>query len=140
MKPKKFKIPKLSSNNHEDMADEMELLGFPLLSPFNYISETKQGKITVADMKRYVGKTVKILGYYVFHKTTKTSNGQYMYFGTFVDEVGDFIDSVHFSQAVKLYPFTGIGVYLLEGLIMEEFNYLSIEVKFMKRIPYDGFL
>ena len=140
VKPKKFKIPKLSSNNHEDMADEMELLGFPLLSPFNYISETKQGKITVADMKRYVGKTIKMLGYYVFHKTTKTSNGQYMYFGTFVDEVGDFIDSVHFSQAVKLYPFTGIGVYLLEGVIVEEFNYLSIEVKFMKRIPYDGFL
>ena len=83
---------------------------------------------------------VKMLGYYVFHKTTKTSNGEYMCFGTFTDEEGDFIDSVHFSQVLKLHPFIGLGVYLLEGVVAEEFNYLSLNVRFMKRIPYDGFL
>lgn len=140
VKPTKFNIPKFLPNGREDMSDEIELLGFPLLSPFNYISETREGKVTVNDMRKHIGKMVKMLGYYVFHKTTKTSNGEYMCFGTFTDEEGAFIDSIHFSQVLKLHPFKGLGVYLLEGVVAEEFNYLSLNVRFMKRIPYDGFL
>ena len=140
VKPRKFNIPKFLPSGREDMSDEIELLGFPLLSPFNYISETREGKVTVNDMRKHIGKMVKMLGYYVFHKTTKTSNGEYMCFGTFTDEEGAFIDSIHFSQVLKLHPFKGLGVYLLEGVVAEEFNYLSLNVRFMKRIPYDGFL
>ena len=58
-----------------------------------------------------------------------------MSFGTFIGLDGKWIDSVHFPQATKAYPFTGPGVYLLEGVVQDDYGFISLQVSYMKRIP-----
>jgi DNA polymerase-3 subunit alpha len=57
-----------------------------------------------------------------------------MYFGTFLDRNGDYIDTVHFPPVARKYPFRGRGVYQLIGKVMEEFDCISIEVNSMKKL------
>ena len=50
------------------------------------------------------------MGYYIHAKHTKTSGGESMFFGTFLDEEGDWLDTVHFPDVAKKYRFRGGGV------------------------------
>lgn len=59
---------------------------------------------------------------------------QRMYFGTFIDLVGHWIDTVHFPPSAKKHPFRGRGCYLLKGKVTEEFDHLSLEVSEMRRL------
>jgi DNA polymerase-3 subunit alpha len=59
-----------------------------------------------------------------------------MYFGTFLDRAGQFLDTVHFPPVAKRYPFRGQGIYTLKGKVAEEFGFYSIEVEEMERLPY----
>jgi DNA polymerase-3 subunit alpha len=51
-----------------------------------------------------------------------------MFFGTFIDQHGDIIDTVHFPETVRKYPFRGKGIYQLCGIVSEEFEYFTIEI------------
>ena len=42
-----------------------------------------------------------------------------MYFGTFLDRDGDFIDTVHFPPVAAKYPFRGKGIYKITGKVMK---------------------
>jgi DNA polymerase-3 subunit alpha len=136
LRPKQFEIPKLQYHNHEDAHDEIELLGFPLCSPFKFLQKQPEKSVLASEMTDFKGKVVTMVGYFVFRKTTKTTKGDLMYFGTFVDEQGDFIDSVHFPQAAKKYPFRGLGIYVLKGTVTEEFDFYSLQVDSMEHLPY----
>ena len=57
-----------------------------------------------------------------------------MYFGTFLDRDGDFIDTVHFPPAAIKYPFRGKGIYAIIGKVLEEFDCINIEVSSMHRL------
>ena len=57
-----------------------------------------------------------------------------MYFGTFLDRDGYFIDTVHFPPIAEKYRFRGKGIYSISGKIIEEFDCLSIEVSKMERL------
>jgi DNA polymerase-3 subunit alpha len=57
-----------------------------------------------------------------------------MYFGTFLDKTGDYIDTVHFPPVAKKYPFRGKGVYQLTGKVTEEFDCVIIEISSMKKL------
>jgi DNA polymerase-3 subunit alpha len=59
-----------------------------------------------------------------------------MNFGSFIDERGEFFDSVHFPLSLGSYPFRGSGTYLILGKIVEEFGFPSIEVQKLARLPY----
>jgi DNA polymerase-3 subunit alpha len=43
---------------------------------------------------------------------------------------------VHFPDTVKKYPFTGYGVYLILGKVVQEFGFPSIEVEKIARLPF----
>ena len=86
------------------------------------------------DLPELAGKNVVTYGYYVTAKNTSTHKGDRMHFGTFLDQKGDFIDTVHFPPVAKKYPFRGRGVYRLCGKVMEEFDSISIEVNHMKKL------
>ena len=77
---------------------------------------------------------VTVYGYYVTAKRTGTSKGELMYFGTFVDTNGDHIDTVHFPQSAKKYPFKGRGVYELTGKVTAEFDCVNIEIEKMEKL------
>ena len=87
------------------------------------------------DLKKYIRKNVSIVGYLITVKPTRTSKGEQMYFGTFIDKDGYWIDTVHFPPSAKQYPFMGPGCYLLKGKVVEEYDFISMEVASMKRLP-----
>ena len=69
-------------------------------------------------------------------KRSKTSKGTLMNFGTFIDYNGDTLDTVHFPEAVRKYPFVGKGIYRMKGRVTEEFGYYSLEVGQMEKLPF----
>ena len=131
-----YQLPALENGPLEDAFDALELLGFPLCDPFLLISEevcipTLQAR----ELATYLEKSIRIAGYLVAIKHTKTSQGKPMYFGTFLDQEGAFIDTVHFPPVATKYPFHGKGIYLIEGIVCSEFDCVSIEVTKMQRLP-----
>lgn len=129
-----YKTPKLSSTDLENAFDEMELLGFPLCNPFHLLQTPSLNSMRAIDLSNCEHKTVTIEGYLVTTKNTSTSNGKRMYFGTFLDYDGDFIDTVHFPPIAAKYPFRGSGIYTITGKVMLEFDCVTIEVSSMERL------
>jgi len=131
-----FQLPKLEHHQLEDAYDEIELLDFPVsLSYFDLLETPFRGEVKAGNMIDFSGKTVRMMGLLVTLKYVWTSKSEIMHFGTFLDEEGEFFDSVNFPPSLKQYPFTGRGVYLILGKITEEFGHPSIEVKKMVRMP-----
>ena len=87
------------------------------------------------DLMQNVGKKIRIMGSYVTYKGVRTVRGDYMAFGTFLDENGDFFDTVNFPPSLSKFPFSGTGVYLILGKVVEEFGFPSIEVEKMAKLP-----
>lgn len=135
-KPREFKLPELWKHELEDTFDEIELLGFPTRSPFKMLESELPSTLNASQLPSIVGKTVEIVGYLVHRKPTRTSNGQIMYFGTWLDVEGQWLDSVHFPDSGNKNPFTGPGCYLLNGKVVEEYGFYSLEIRWMKRLKY----
>ncbi len=131
---KTWKLPTLIDSKVDEAFDEIELLGFSLCSPFELLKDTMPCLLTAADLKTYLHKRVMIVGYLITVKYTRTSKGDRMYFGTFIDTAGRWIDTVHFPPSAKTCPFTGPGCYELKGKVVEEYDFVSIEVEYMKRL------
>jgi len=132
----KYELPILEESQHEQAFDEIELLGFPLCSPFDLVATQLPSRIMTRHMTAYVGKRVRIVGYYVVRKNVRTKNKRLMNFGTWLDEEGLFFDSVHFPPCLARYPFRGKGIYVLTGKIVLDFDFPSIEVDSLEKLPY----
>lgn len=138
-----YSIPVLEEGMYDQAFDELELLGFPLCSPFDLLNETPPQKtskgahcILAQGMKQHAGKRVQMLGYFVARKHVTTVRKEHMNFGTWLDASGDFFDSAHFPQSLSRYPFKGKGVYLMSGRIALDFGFPMLEVETMERLPY----
>jgi len=133
---KQFTLPKLTSTEFENIFDQIELLGFSLCDPFDLLLIQPETEHFAKDMKQFVHKTMTLYGYLVTTKNTSTSKGDRMFFGTFLDKSGNWIDTVHFPLVAKQFPFRGRGIYQLIGKVMDEFDFLTLEITSMKRLPY----
>ena len=133
---KNFKLPELKTNLLENTFDELEILGFPLSNPFLLLLEPPWSKLLASDFPRFLNKFISIYGYLVARKSTSASGNKRMAFGTFLDQKGYFIDTVHFPREVEAYPFRGKGVYLLSGKVVEEFGFYSLEVQRMEKMAF----
>jgi DNA polymerase-3 subunit alpha len=140
-KPKKMTLPELEHNRHENAVDEIEILGFPLSSPFELVPNLPEGTILAEELHNNIGKEVSMCGYLIHVKNLNTRGrvAQHMQFGCFLDIKGNFIDSVHFPQVAAKYRFQGRGVYLLKGKVVEDFDFVSLETTYMERLPYVNF-
>ena len=136
----KFELPTLEDDEFEQAFDEIELLGFPLCSPFELIDPGSKVKdeatILTRQMRQHNHKVVWMLGYYITRKPVTTVNGRHMSFGTWLDREGRFFDSTHFPPAMAAFPFLGKGIYIIEGRITEDFDFPSLEVMRMKKLPF----
>ncbi len=88
-----------------------------------------------ADLAGYTGKKVRMTGLLVAIKYVKTVKREIMHFAAFLDEKGEFFDTVHFPNSLKKYPFRGNGVYLIHGKVIKEFGFPSVEVERMDKLP-----
>jgi DNA polymerase-3 subunit alpha len=131
---KEFKLPVLHHHPYDDALDEIEILGFPLCSPFLLLQAPALCDLNVQELMNHVNKNISIVGYYVTHKITRTIKGQEMSFGTFLDANGYFFDTTHFPDMLDQHPFIGKGCYLIKGKVVEEFGFPSIEVSYMEKL------
>lgn len=128
VEPRRFTLPGLSTEQYEDAFDEMELMGLSLCSPFDLLEDRRVERVRALQMPEHVNAVITTRGFMTSVKQTRTIKGDAMYFGTFIDRDGEFLDTVHFPPVAKKYPFRGRGIYRLKGRVIEEFGFLSIEV------------
>jgi DNA polymerase-3 subunit alpha len=129
-----YKVPLLEQSALERAFDEIELLGFPLADPFLLADEPLDQGTTAVELPDKLGHFVIAYGYLVTVKDTKTQKGDRMNFATFVDQNGDFLDSVHFPNIAAQFPFRGKGLYKVQGRVVEEFGFYSIEASALYKI------
>ena len=129
-----YKVPLLEQSPLERAFDEIELLGFPLADPFLLADEPMDQGTTAVEMPEKLGHFVIGYGYLVTVKDTKTQKGDRMNFATFVDQNGDFLDSVHFPNIAAQFPFRGKGLYKIQGRVVEEFGFYSIEASALYKL------
>ena len=134
VEPERYTLPTLENTWLDDAMDEIELLGFSLCSPFALLKDEIKNTLLSHDLKAREGKTVEIVGYLVNIKRTGTSKGEKMYFGTFLDIKGYWIDTVHFPPSARAFPFTGPGCYRIIGKVVNEFDFIYIEVSHLYRL------
>jgi DNA polymerase-3 subunit alpha len=124
----------LYQGKYDDAFDEIEILGFSLCSPFELLNDQIPSELCAEDLKNHLRKIVSIAGYMVTRKSTSTKKGEAMAFGTFLDRKGKWIDTAHFPNVLKQFPFFGRGCYLITGKVVEEFGFYSIDVTEMKKL------
>lgn len=150
------RLPDLEFYPLADAYDELELLGFPLCDPFSLVDAAaghgpratglsmeapvacgpQPEAILARQMSSCVGRHVQMLGYMIHVKSTTTSKGDSMSFGSFIDPAGDFWDSTQFPQVAARYPFRGRGVYRLVGVVEEEFGHCALRTISMEKLPW----
>jgi len=132
-----YQLPILEESKYDQVFDEMELLGFPIsISPFRMLQTPKSGGILAKQMPLYIGKIIDILGYFITRKYVRTVHKKLMNFGTFIDIEGKFFDTVHFPNTLSKFPFMGRGIYHIKGKVVTEFDFPSIEVITMEKLPF----
>ncbi|MCB0649327.1 MAG: hypothetical protein KDC49_21805, partial [Saprospiraceae bacterium] len=131
-----FTLPVLDEGRHEQAFDEIEILGFPLCSPFDLVDGAYKADLMAREMKKFMGREVKMLGYYVTRKDVTTVSRKLMNFGTWLDEEGRYFDTTHFPPSLAKYPFKGKGVYIIKGKIVDDFDFPSMEVVAMEILPF----
>lgn len=131
---KEWKLPNLTSSALDEAFDEIELLGYSLCSPFELLREKITTTLTSKEFVNYQNQSITIVGYLVNTKKTQTSSGNSMYFGTFIDIEGNWIDTVHFPPSARQFPFNGPGCYTITGKVVSEYDFTTIEVEHMKRL------
>ncbi|MEP5256223.1 MAG: DNA polymerase III subunit alpha [Winogradskyella arenosi] len=129
-----YNTPQLPSTTLENAFDEIELLGFPLCNPFHLLESQSISNLRAKHLQKLETKLIIIEGYLVTTKTTKTTQGKLMHFGTFLDRDGHFLDTVHFPPTVAKYPFRGRGIYAITGKVISEFDCITIEVSKLERL------
>ncbi len=134
-----YVLPKLEEGELDQAFDEIELLGFPLCSPFDLLKDAIPNDTFLSkDLSQFSNKKIKIVGYYVCKKPVWTSNGKWMSFGTWVDSEGRYFDTVHFPPSLQRSPFRGKSIYLIYGKVVLDFDFPSVEVEKMERLAWRG--
>jgi DNA-directed DNA polymerase III PolC len=125
---REFDLPQFETSVTDEAYDQIELLGFPLCSPFELVKNPMSKSVMSKDLHKYINQDIIQYGYLVAVKNTRTSKGERMQFGTFLDQEGHFIDTVHFPPVAAKYNFSSKGVYKIHGKVIDEFGFLSVEV------------
>lgn len=134
---RELSIPHLETNDpRQDILDQLEIMEFSIADPFLLLKAPPHDTLKAQDIPSYAGKEIRLMGYLVTVKYTRTVKGDIMNFGTFLDRDGQWIDTVHFPPVIRQYPLTGRGIYLLEGKVSEEFNFYTIEISSCKKLAY----
>jgi DNA polymerase-3 subunit alpha len=132
---KEWKFPELARNVFEDSFDEIEILGFSVSkNPFGLLKTTYRGEVQVKDFLNFENKTIRMVGYLIARKDVPTAKG-HMNFGTWIDSEGAFFDTTHFPDILYRWPFKGPGCYLIQGKVVVEFGFPTIEVEKVDRLP-----
>lgn len=131
-----FTLPDFRITALENAFDQLELLGFTLYDPFILLATPPSSQLLTCDLPNYLNQIISIYGYLVTAKNTNTSKGDKMHFGTFLDQNGHWIDTIHFPNVARKYSINDKGVYRIKGKVTIEYDALAIEVNHIARMDY----
>ncbi len=134
--PLTFQLPELIDQPIDDLYDQMEIMGFTIGNPFAMADAEPADFIAAKTMPSHINKTVAVLTYFIARKHVTTKNDDQMFFGTFVDNELEWIDTVHFPDVAKKYPLHTSGFYKIKGKVVADFGVVSLEVQQMERVHY----
>ncbi len=132
--PVAFTLPVLKQDAFDDAMDETELLGFPLCDIWRLVNADLAKFADASMLPAFEGRAIRAIGYYVTDKPVRTSKGEMMFFGTFLDKKGEWLDTVHFPQSFRYSPFQGRGFYDIRGTVVMEFGVFSVEVHSCEKV------
>ena len=132
--PVKFALPHLAQHPLDEAIDQIEIFGFPLCNAFELADDDVTQYATAKNIGAHLGKGIKMLGYLITTKEVRTTNNNVMVFGTFTDVNGDWLDTVHFPDALRKNNIGGKGFYRLHGTVVEDFGVFSLDVKFCQKV------
>ncbi len=128
-------LPTLDHSLLDDALDQMELLGFTIHNAFNLLADAPQlAYTTAAQLPNLLGQQVNVIGYLITTKYVRTVKKDIMYFGTFLDQNGNWLDTIHFADSVQKYPLQGKGFYVMQGKVVHEFGVHNIEVNWLQKL------
>lgn len=128
-----FELPEFEYSLLTEAYDQMELLGFPLCNQFDLLKDSITNTITAEDLKNYINQEIEIYGNLINSRKIETSNGKYMYFGTFYDQDGGVFDVVLFPKVAEKYPLRTRGIYKCFGKVMYDLGYISLDIRWVAR-------
>ncbi|MEM9822202.1 MAG: DNA polymerase III subunit alpha [Bacteroidota bacterium] len=131
-----YQLPLLETGVYDQAFDELEWLGFPLCSPFDLLEKEETESMRAQQLKSHPNRVISILGYFVARKDVATVNQKRMHFGTWYDREGRFFDTTHFPPSIQKSPFRGKGIYRIRGKVVLDFDFPSIEVYEMEKLPW----
>ncbi|MCB0479472.1 MAG: hypothetical protein KDC84_14990, partial [Crocinitomicaceae bacterium] len=114
----------------------IELIGYSIDSPFQLVKSTLKRSLFARDLKTHADQVIYIAGYYVAQKKVKTVKHELMKFGCFIDQEGQFFDTVHFPDTLSKYPLQGRGCYYIMGKVVLDFGYPNVEVIKVKKLEW----
>src|SRR5919112_1735863 len=120
--PIAFQLPALSQQPLDDAIDEIELLGFPLCNVFELVDDDPNKYMCANEIEKHLGEEVMVLGYLITSKPVRTIKNDTIFFHTFIDAAGDWLDTVFFPQTAIRYLFTAKGFYSMKRKVVEEFG------------------
>ncbi|WP_299315299.1 DNA polymerase III subunit alpha [uncultured Aquimarina sp.] len=123
-----YQLPKFKISRLENAFEQIESFGFPLCGYYEIMTSKPVNQNRANQLKKYLNKKIDIYGYLIAMKSTSTSKGKRMAFGTFLDQFGDVFDTVLFPPVQEKYKLRYKGVYRMYGKVVEEFGFLSIEI------------
>jgi DNA polymerase-3 subunit alpha len=88
------------------------------------------------EFSKHLGQFITTLGYLVTTKSLRSNKGEPMCFGTFLDREGTFMDTIHFPESLRQYPFQKGGFYVLQGRVAAEYGVVQLEINKMRKIGY----
>lgn len=120
----------------ERLESEMELFEFTVSAhPIELFKSKLDGQkfVSSADIPKYKGKIVRIIGWLDVVKRTMTSKGEYMKFITFEDERG-IIEATLFPASYRRYGhlLNGRGPYIVTGKVEEEAGFYTLTINSLK--------
>lgn len=134
---KTWSLPDLPDDRVEDAYDQIELLGFPLCSPFELLSEAfLPNEVHAKQLENMPGQRVTISGYLISTKQVRTSRGDMMGFVDFIDAQGEYFDVTMFPDVFNKYPILGVGIYRMTGKVSDDFGVPTLEVESIRRLGY----
>ena len=133
-KPLEFQLPALHHNPLDDITDEWEILGFPVGNAFQIADDDINQYTPASEIESLAGQEVEVLGYLITSKPVHTVKNETMYFHTFIDAAGDWLDTVFFPAVATRYPITGRGFYSMKGKVIEEFGVYTVDVQYCRKV------
>lgn len=114
-------VTKLDYSPAEKLIIEMELFGYAVTKhPLEFFTEyiSRPDIVPASAMRRYNGRTIKMIGWYMTAKRIKTKKGDIMKFLSLEDLTGTY-EAVLFPKAYSMYAeeTMSMGPYLVEGKV-----------------------